>query len=232
MFKNIIHIGIICVALFTLAACGEKTAQKETAAEELAATETSPEPAANMTGVLNPNQAGAEALGALGFLTPDIIDAITTNRPFLSQSELNAALNGLADEAAMEQLAKQIFVPINLNTASREEILMVPGVGEKMAHEFEEYRPYKKIEQFRREMGKYVDEEEIARYEQYVFVPIELNTASKEEILAIPGVGDRMLHEFEEYRPYKSMDQFKREIGKYVDDKELARLARYVRLDE
>jgi DNA uptake protein ComE-like DNA-binding protein len=79
-------------------------------------------------------------------------------------------------------------------------------------------------------MGKYVDDAEVARLEQFVFVPIELNTATDEEILSIPGVGDRMLHEFKEYRPYKSMEQFNREIGKYVDDDELARLARYVYL--
>jgi len=37
-----------------------------------------------------------------------------------------------------------------------------------------------------------------------------------------------MKHEFEEYRPYNSMEQFRREIGKYVDDDEVARLERYV----
>jgi len=37
-----------------------------------------------------------------------------------------------------------------------------------------------------------------------------------------------MQHEFEEYRPYKSMDQFRREIGKYVDKAEVARLEQYV----
>jgi hypothetical protein len=40
-----------------------------------------------------------------------------------------------------------------------------------------------------------------------------------------------MLHEFKEYRPYRGLEQFRREIGKYVDRKELARLQRYVRLD-
>ena len=39
-----------------------------------------------------------------------------------------------------------------------------------------------------------------------------------------------MLGEFKEYRPYKSIEQFRREIGKYVDKKELARLERYVEL--
>ena len=41
-----------------------------------------------------------------------------------------------------------------------------------------------------------------------------------------------MAHEFEEYRPYTSMEQFRKEIGKYVDEKELARLERLVYLKE
>jgi DNA uptake protein ComE-like DNA-binding protein len=57
---------------------------------------------------------------------------------------------------------------------------------------------------------------------------LNLNTATDEQILTIPGVGKRMLHEFQEYRPWKTMEQFYKEIGKYVDDKEVKRLARYV----
>ena len=48
--------------------------------------------------------------------------------------------------------------------------MLIPGVGPKMRHEFEEYRPYKDIAQFRREMGKYVDAQEVARLEKYVRV--------------------------------------------------------------
>jgi hypothetical protein len=36
------------------------------------------------------------------------------------------------------------------------------------------------------------------------------------EILLIPRVGKRMTHEFEEYRPWATMAQFDKEIGKYV----------------
>ena len=64
--------------------------------------------------------------------------------------------------------------------------------------------------------------------EQFVFVPIDLNTASDEDILTIPNLGNRMLREFKEYRPYSRIEQFRREIGKYVDDDEVARLERYV----
>jgi DNA uptake protein ComE-like DNA-binding protein len=79
-------------------------------------------------------------------------------------------------------------------------------------------------------MGKYVTPEEVARFEQYVFVPINLNTASDADILTIPGLGPRMLHEFKEYRPYRNIEQFRKEIGKYVNAREVARLERYVTL--
>jgi hypothetical protein len=41
-----------------------------------------------------------------------------------------------------------------------------------------------------------------------------------------------MAHEFEEYRPWKAKAQFEREIGKYVDAKEVARLWRYFVIGE
>ena len=124
-----------------------------------------------------------------------------------------------------------MFVQINLNTATDEEILMIPGTGKRMLREFLEYRPYKTLAQFHKEIGKYVDDKELARLEQYVFVPINLNTASDEDILSIPGAGKRMVREFKEYRPYTNIEKFRKEIGKYVDKKEVARLERYVTLN-
>ena len=59
-------------------------------------------------------------------------------------------------------------------------------------------------------------------------VPVNINTATDAQILAIPGMGPRMLREFKEYRPYTSIEQFRREIGKYVDKAEVARLEQYI----
>ncbi len=180
--------------------------------------------------MINPNLAGTEELLRLPHLNETLVETIAERRPFLSMLELHALLEPSLSEPDLKELYARLFIPVNLNTASREEILLIPGVGPRMAHEFEEYRPYRAISQFRREIGKYVDDDEVARLEQYVFVPIDLNTASEEDILSVPGVGQRMLHEFLEYRPYRSIEQFRREIGKYVDERELARLERYVEL--
>ncbi len=182
----------------------------------------------NNNGVLNPNLASADEMAALPHMTAEIASAIIEHRPHLTMLPLNEMLSQHLSDEQREELYTQLFLPINLNTASEEEILLVPAVGSRMAHEFDEYRPYRALAQFRREMGKYVDDEQVAAYEQYVFVPIDLNSASDEDILSIPGVGDRMLREFKEYRPYRSIEQFRREMGKYVDDDEVARMERYV----
>lgn len=222
---------LILLAGMTFNCGGEQGTE---AAEETTETNTEAESAAPApTGVvLNPNLASKEELMALNGVDEALAQQIIEGRPFLGMRDFYVLMATAIGESEMEAFLPTCFVPLNLNTATEEEFKMVPGVGDKMAHEFEEYRPYKKVAQFRREMGKYVDEAEIARYEKYVFVPVELNSATDEEILAIPGVGDRMLHEFKEYRPYTNMQQFIREIGKYVDDKELERLEYHVYLAE
>ena len=180
--------------------------------------------------VLDANTASEKQLIGLPGLTPAVVKTILDRRPFQTITDLDAVLASLSAEQRTG-LYRRLFVQINLNTASDAEIQLIPGLGPRMAHEFMEYRPYRALAQFRREIGKYVDDKEVALLEQYVFVPINLNTASDADILSIPGMGQRMLVEFKEYRPYKAMAQFRREIGKYVDDKEVARLERYVTIN-
>lgn len=182
------------------------------------------------SGLVNPNLASQAELAGLPGVSQNLAKSIVEARPFLRMSSLQRIVQSSLDPEQAEALYRRLWLPIDLNDASRAEILLIPGVGDRMAHEFEEYRPYKALAQFRREIGKYVDDEEVERLSGYVFVQIDLNTASREDILSIPGVGNRMAHEFEEYRPYKAMAQFRREIGKYVDEEEVARLERYVQL--
>ena len=115
------------------------------------------------------------------------------------------------------------------NTATREQLVGVPGVAGHVADAIIAGRPYADMRAVNKVLVAHVPDS-LARKTIYgkVWKPIDLNTATDEEILLIPGVGRRMLHEFKEYRPYKIMDQFRREIGKYVDKGEVARLERYV----
>ena len=182
-------------------------------------------------GLVYPNVASEKELLALPHMNPAIVKAIMEERPFTGMSQLNALLSKSLNTNQLTDLYVKLFEPINLNNATEAEIMLIPGMGKRMLREFLEYRPYRTIAQFRKEIGKYVDDKEVARLEQYVFVPINLNRASDEDILSIPGMGKRMLREFKEYRPYANIEQFRKEIGKYVDKKEVARLERYVTLN-
>jgi DNA uptake protein ComE-like DNA-binding protein len=181
--------------------------------------------------LVNPDLASEKELLALPHMNARLVKSVIEQRPFMNMTSLHGLLGKSLSKEQVNELYGKMFVQLNLNSASEEEILLIPGLGKRMLHEFQEYRPYRTIAQFRKEIGKYVDQKEVARLEQYVFVPIRLNAASDEDILTIPGLGKRMLREFKEYRPYKNIEQFRKEIGKYVDKKEVARLERYVTVD-
>ena len=180
-------------------------------------------------GVVDANTIGEAELAKVPGVTPVIAKALIAARPFDNILALNNFLLGqkLTQQQANE-IYKHTFVNINLNTATAEEILLVPGAGKRMAHEFEEYRPWKSYAQFEKEIGKYVDAKEVARLAQYTFIPLNLNTASAADFMTIPGAGKRFAHEFEEYRPWKTQAQFEKEIGKYTNPKEVKRFWRYM----
>jgi DNA uptake protein ComE-like DNA-binding protein len=179
--------------------------------------------------VVDANTIGEADLAKLPAMTPAIAKSLVAKRPFLSITALDQALTGAGvTREQITALYGSIFIHINLNAAPREEILLIPGVGNRMLREFLEYRPYAALAVFHREIDKYVDDVELARLEQYVYVPLDLNSASDADLLTIPGLGNRMLREFKEYRPYDGIERFRREIGKYVSKEEVARLERYV----
>jgi DNA uptake protein ComE-like DNA-binding protein len=120
------------------------------------------------TDLLNANVATEKELQAVPNVTPEVAKAIVAGRPYASVTVLDAVLAKSLKREQIREAYGKVFVPVNLNTASEADILLIPGVGKRMLHEFLEYRPYKSIEQFRREIGKYVDKTELARLEKYV----------------------------------------------------------------
>lgn len=77
-----------------------------------------------------------------------------------------------------------------------------------MVHEFEEYRPYRSIQQFRRDFGKYVDPAKLAEYEKYIFVPIDINEADAQTLMQIPGLDQAEADSLIAGRPYASPQAF------------------------
>lgn len=171
---------------------------------------------AKSLGVKDANTMTEAELAAIPNVTPAIAKAIVSKRPFVSITELNALLlsQGLTAEQAMAVYPKA-FVHINLNTATAEEILLVPGAGRRMVREFPEYRPWRTWAQFDREIGKYVGGAENAqKLGQYTFIPMNVNTAADADLMTVPGATQAWVNTLKKGRPYKSAADVEKALGR------------------
>src|ERR1043165_3046306 len=144
-------------------------------------------------------------LSACASATPTSI-ASSDNNSSSSNSSANAAGSAKA----------------NLNTASGDDFMSeVPGLGNRMVREFMEYRPYVSIQQFRKEIGKYVDDAQVAEYEKYVYVPIAINDSDSETLQQIPGLTAEEATSLMAARPFASTEAFLTKLSEYVSGDEL-----------
>jgi DNA uptake protein ComE-like DNA-binding protein len=185
-------------------------------------------------GLVEPNVAQDAAMLALPGLNAAAVDAIKESRPILSVTALDALLGtrGLSTTQRSE-LYRRMFVHVDVNRGSDAELLLIPGMTPAAVSEIKAGRPWRNFEQFATTLGRTRPADEVRRLEQYFFIPIDLNTWTEPimDSFASIGVGtSRWKREFAEYRPWTSMAQFEREIGKYVrgNPDELKRLQRYV----
>jgi DNA uptake protein ComE-like DNA-binding protein len=117
---------------------------------------------------LDANTATAAQLDTVAELTAAQKQTIASKRPFAGTAAFDTAVGAGLSAEQKTTLYSKVFVPIDLNKATREEIMLIPGMTRRMAHEFEEYRPYTSLAQFDKEIGKYVDAAEVARLRSYV----------------------------------------------------------------
>jgi len=87
-------------------------------------------------GLVDPNVASEKEIASLPHMTPAIAKALIDRRPFMSVTDLNTLL--LAQKltpAQATEFYRKAFVHINLNTGTRDEFLLVPGAGTRMARQ-------------------------------------------------------------------------------------------------
>ena len=185
-------------------------------------------------GLVEPNVAADSSLAKLPGLNAATIEALKSAKPLLSIVTVDSILasKGLT-KAQRTALYGKMFVHVDVNRGSDAELLFIPGIDATKLAAIKAGRPWKTFDQFQTSFGKATSATEATRVEQYLFIPIELNTFTPAimDTFASIGVGtSRWKREFAEYRPWTSMAQFEREIGKYVrgNPSELKRLQRYV----
>lgn len=143
--------------------------------------------------------------------------------------EEQAAEETTEETASEPSESAAVLDKINLNDMTREELLeTIPDFGSRMVREFFEYQPYVSIQQFRREIGKYVDDDQVAFYESYVYVPIEVNDSDAETLKQMPGVDDATAGTLMAARPFDSSDAFLAALSEHVSEEQLDLAASYL----
>lgn len=213
---------LFMVALFALVACGADTTTTDSPTSVVVATA-----ASNPTSAPEPTEAPAEAT------TAPIADATVAPTEAADPTEVVTATEP-ATTPTTEPTAEPAPVVLsctkfNLNDVTGDQLLAtIPDFSSRMVREFEEYRPYVSIQQFRREIGKYVDEATVAGYEQYVFVPVDPNGSDAATLMQLPGVTEAIATELTNARPYDSPDAFLATLSTLVTAEEAAQASCYI----
>src|SRR4029453_14965406 len=80
-------------------------------------------------GLVNPDLASEKELLAMPHMNATIVKSVMERRRFFKRTDLNSLLAQSLTGQQLAELYGKMFVQINLNTATDEEILMIPGTG-------------------------------------------------------------------------------------------------------
>jgi DNA uptake protein ComE-like DNA-binding protein len=120
------------------------------------------------------------------------------------------------------------WVKFNVNAASDEQLRTIPAMGDEMLRVFNAYEPFTSIEQFRREIGKNVSEEEVAAYEGYLFVPVDPSSTDEATLQQLPGVSADIAAELVASLPFIDAIDLQSTLAQYVSAAQAASAAQYL----
>lgn len=170
--KSNISVWVSAALLLAASAGASQMTPEQRAAARATAMAKSANTAFNTAPLLDPNTATKEQLAAIPGMTEARVKAVLAGRPFATPTALHAAIGaGMKDEERFT-IYSAMFVKVNLNTSKSADFELVPSTmpPARLVREFEEYRPYKTMSDFSREMKKYVSEKEVAFLERFVTI--------------------------------------------------------------
>lgn len=215
--RKLPYLLLLAALAALLAGCGGTSASPATIA-----------PAATPTSVFEPataapteasSSASEPATAAPTATSPSVSEVETTPTSGESSSDAQNVAAPTSSEATK----------LNLNQVTSDELLAtIPGFSNRMVREFLEYRPYVSIRQFRQEIGKYVDDAQVAEWEKYVYVPVAVDASDAETLKQLPGVDDAIAQALVDGRPYGSNEAFLTRLESQVGDAQAAAAAAYL----
>ena len=163
-------LALASAAALTTSACSREEVPQAPVTYAESSDPVEPAPPAER-GFLDPNLATAAALTALPGMSDSVALAVIRGRPYGSMPALDRVLARHMTSEWRDSVYTHVWIPLDLNTASSDEIALIPGVDARLRQELEEYRPYEGLEEFRRDIGSRLGPEEAARLERYIILP-------------------------------------------------------------
>lgn len=146
-----------------------------------------------------------------------------------NQEQETAQVFNCIEAPADSMMSDSVMTKIDINKGTEEEFKTIPNVGDNMVHEFEEYRPYASIQQFRKEIGKYVDSAQVAAYEEHIYVPVRASESDAATMMQIPGLDAEEAEALISERPYATQEEFMNALSEYIDEDQMVVAKKYLR---
>ena len=218
--KRFVLFATVLVSALIVAACGGAT---QSAAPHATAAQATSVPVVQPTATTAPAVEASVQPTAEPAQPTEVVE-----QPTSAPTEATATEPTVSDTNAAAPVAVA-NTKLNLNTVTADELTsMIPGFSSRMVREFQEYRPYVSIQQFRREIGKYVDDATVAGYEQYVYVPVDVNQSDADSLMQLSGVDDAVAADLIAGRPYDSNEAFLAQLTQLVSADDAAAAAGYL----
>ena len=118
---------------------------------------------------LDPNTTSREALLVTPAINSALADALIRGRPYANMTQVDRLLgnHGLTPEQRAN-VYLHLWKPLDVNSATGGEMLLVPGIDRTLAYQIEASRPFRGLDHFRGVVGRTLTDVEVARLERYV----------------------------------------------------------------
>ena len=143
-----------------------------------------------------------------------------------SADQTNKAAPSAADETA-----SAITYVLDVNSATPQQLLAVPGMTDELQSLIMDTRPFVDMEELNDELRYFgLSSKDIKKLYEHMFLIIDLNTAPKEDFRFVPDMPRNLAHKIENARPYDNLSDLKKNLESTRQKDKADRYMQYFKL--
>lgn len=120
---------------------------------------------------LDPNTATREALLVTPAIDAALADALIRGRPYADMTQVDRLLgNHRLTPEQRTNVYLHLWKPLDVNSATGGEMLLIPGIDRPLAYQIEAARPFRSLAHFRSVVGRNLTDVEVDRLERYIVI--------------------------------------------------------------